>query len=76
MFLNFHLPHYFSKSVRREMGQLYASSAISNFALSIITLFEPIFLYTVLHFSVPKILMFMAVVYAVYILFIPIGGKF
>ncbi|MFA5991202.1 MAG: MFS transporter [Candidatus Doudnabacteria bacterium] len=76
MFLNFHLPHYFSKNVRREMGQLYASSAISNFALSIITLFEPIFLYTVLHFSVPKILMFMAVVYAVYIVFIPIGGKF
>lgn len=58
------------------MGQLYASSAISNFSLSIITLFEPIFLYHVLHYSIPKILMFMAVVYAVYIVFIPFGGKF
>lgn len=76
MLLNFHFPHYFSKNVRKEMGQLYASSAISNFALSIITLFEPIFLYSVLHFSIPKILMFMAVVYAVYIIVIPFGGKF
>ncbi|MBI5529961.1 MAG: MFS transporter [Candidatus Doudnabacteria bacterium] len=58
------------------MGQLYASSAISNFALSVITLFEPIFLFSVLHFSIPKVLMFMAVVYAVYIVFIPFGGKF
>lgn len=76
MFLNFHLPHYFNKEVRKEMGELYASSAISNFALSVITLFEPIFLYQVLHFSIPKVLMFMAVVYAVYILIIPFGGKF
>ncbi len=76
MFFNFHLPSYFSKNVRREMGQLYASSAISNFALALITLFEPIFLHTVLGFSVPKVLMFMAVVYAVYIIIIPFGGKF
>lgn len=74
--LNFHLPRYFTKSVRKEMGELYYSSAISNFALAIITLFEPIFLYNVLHFSVPKVLMFMALVYACYILFIPLGGKF
>jgi hypothetical protein len=60
-FLNFHLPHYFSKDVRKEMGELYASSAISNFALSIITLFEPIFLYSVLHFTIPKVLLFMAI---------------
>ena len=76
MLLNFHLPHYFTKKVRQEMGELYASSAISNFALSIITLFEPIFLYHVLHYSVPKVLMFMAVVYAVYIVIVPLGGKF
>jgi MFS family permease len=74
--LNFHLPHYFSKDVRKEMGELYASSAISNFALSIITLFEPIFLYSVLHFTIPKVLLFMALVYAAYIVLIPFGGKF
>lgn len=76
MLLNFQLPHYFSKNVREEMGELYASSAISTFALSVIALFEPIFLYVVLGFSVPKILLFTAVVYAVYIIVIPFGGKF
>lgn len=74
--LNFHIPRYFSKDVRKEMGELYASSAISNFALSIITLFEPIFLYSVLHLKIPAILLFMALVYFVYILLIPFGGKF
>lgn len=76
MLLNFSLPHYFTKNVRKEMGELYASSAISNFALSVITIFEPIFLYSVLHYSIPKVLLFMAAVYAVYILVIPFGGKF
>src|SRR6185312_7645228 len=76
MLLNFSLPHYFNKDVRKEMGELYGSSAISNFALAVITLFEPIFLYNVLHFSISKVLLFMAVVYAVYIVLIPFGGKF
>lgn len=76
MLLNFHIPNYFTKSVRREIGELYAHSAVANFALSVVLLFEPIFLYNVLHFSVEKILVFMAVVYAVYIVLIPLGGKF
>jgi len=76
MSFNFHLPHYFTKDVRKEMGELYASSAISNFALSVITLFEPIFLHVVLGFSIPKILLFMALVYACYVILIPFGGKF
>lgn len=75
MWADFHLPQYFTKNVRKEMGELYASSAISNLALSVIALFEPIFLYKVLHFGVPKILLFMATVYAIYILVIPLGGK-
>jgi MFS family permease len=74
--LNFHLPKYFSKSLRKEMGELYASSTISNFALAVTSLFEPIFLYHVLGFTVPQVLLFMAVVYAVYIVMIPFGGKF
>jgi MFS family permease len=74
--LNFHLPRYFTKDVRKEMGELYTSSAISNFALAVVTLFEPIYLYHVLHFSIPKVLLFFALLYAVYILLIPIGGKF
>lgn len=75
MLLNFHLPHYFSKSVREEIGELYAHSAIANMASSMMLLFEPIFLYAVLGFSVNQVLLFTAIVYAVYIIMIPYGGK-
>lgn len=76
MLLNFHLPNYFSKSVRQEIGELYAHSAIANMASSMMLLFEPIFLYSVLNFSVQEILLFTALVYGVYIVCIPFGGKF
>lgn len=76
MLLNFHIPHYFSRRVREEIGELYAHSAIANLALSMMLLFEPIFLYAVLKFTVPEVLLFTAVVYGVYIIAIPLGGKF
>src|SRR3989338_9939093 len=75
MLLNFHIPQYFNKKVRQEIGELYAHSAIANLALSIVMLFEPIFLYVVLDFTIPQILGFMALVYAIYAIFIPWGGK-
>ena len=75
MLLNFHLPNYFSKSVREEIGELYAHSAIANMASSMMLLFEPIFLYAVLGFSINQVLLFTAIVYAVYIVMIPLGGK-
>ncbi len=75
MLLNFHLPSYFSRNVRREISELYAHSAIVNMASSMMLLFEPIFLYAVLGFSVNQVLLFTAIVYAVYIVCIPWGGK-
>ena len=75
MLSNFHLPHYFSKGVREEIGELYSHSAISNLALSVVMLFEPIFLYSVLKFSVSQVFLFMAVTYGIYILTIAWGGK-
>lgn len=76
MLLNYHLPRYFSGKVKKEIGELYAASAIANMALSIAMIFEPIFLYSVLHFTIPQVLLFMAVVYSVYIPCIILGGKF
>lgn len=76
MLLNYHLPTYFSKKIREEIGELYASSAIGNLALSIAMVFEPIFLYSVLGFSIQQILLFFAVVYAVYLPTIILGAKF
>ena len=75
MLSSFHFPRYFSKSIREEIGELYVSIAISNLAVAVAMLFEPIFLYSVLGFSVPLVLLFMAVTYATYIVIIPFGGK-
>lgn len=73
---HFHLPHYFSSKIRAEISHLYASVGIGNLAQAIITLFEPIFLYHVVGLTIPEILLFMAAVYAIYALVIPLGGKF
>ena len=75
MLSSFHFPRYFSKGVREEIGELYISSAIANLALAVVMLFEPIFLYAVLGFSIPQVLLFMSVTYAAYIVLIPFGGK-
>ncbi|HMR55098.1 MAG TPA: MFS transporter [Candidatus Doudnabacteria bacterium] len=75
MFSHLHLPHYFATKVRKEIEHLYASTAIGNLAQAIITLFEPIFLYQAVGLSVTQVLLFMAAVYAIYIVLIPLGGK-
>lgn len=72
---NFHSPRYFTQSIRAQIGELYASVGISNFALSLVSIFEPIFLYSVMHLSVPQILYFNGIVYGVYFLGIAFGGK-
>jgi MFS family permease len=71
-----HFPQYFTKKVREEIGELYAHSAIANTALSMMAIFEPIFLYAGLGFSINQILLFTAVIYGTYIVCIPLGGKF
>ncbi len=54
---------------------MYASIAIGSLAQALITIFEPIFLFVVLGFSIEQVLLFMAVVYALYTVFIPFGAK-
>lgn len=75
MLFHFHLPHYFTSKIRAEIEHLYASVAIGNLAQAIITLFEPIFLYHVVGLTVAQVLLFMAAVYALDILILPLGGK-
>ncbi len=70
-----HFPQYFTKKVREEIGELYAHSAIANTALSMMAIFEPIFLYSALGFTINQILLFTAVIYGTYIVCIPLGGK-
>ncbi len=69
------LPHYFTTHIRRQMAELYASSAIADIAIAIVMLFEPIFLYSVLGFTISEVLLFMGAVYVLYIILIPFGAK-
>ncbi|MFZ5364154.1 MAG: MFS transporter [Patescibacteria group bacterium] len=59
----------------RELKELFWSTAILDFAISAVGVFEPIYLYT-LGFSLSKILIFYIAVYALYFLLVPLGGKF
>jgi MFS family permease len=75
MIYKLRLPHYFSRAIHREMGELYVSTTIANFGTALVMLFEPIFLYSVLGFSIEQVLLFFAVVYALYIVLMPLGAK-
>ncbi len=69
------LPKYFSGAISVQMRELYASTAIADLAISLVMLFEPIFLYNVLKFTIPEVLLFFAATYALYIFFLPLGAK-
>src|SRR5687767_521609 len=69
------VPHYFGGRISRQMKELYASTAIADLGIALIMVFEPIFLYSVLGFSMEEVLLFFAAVYAIYIVIIPLGAK-
>ncbi len=68
-------PHYFSYHLNREVEEVYWHSVLWNLALSIVFIFEPIYLYS-LGYSFTKILWFYVLVYALYAIFISFGAKF
>ena len=76
MLFDLHLPHYFSKGVRQEVSDLSVSTGIDEFATSMVAIFEPIFLYSTLHFTVPHVLLFMGAVYFIFIFTLPFGARF
>lgn len=60
-------------SLRREISELYASIAIKSFAVSMIAIFEPIFLFNIFH-SIKWVILFYLLVYLCYFFLIPLGG--
>ncbi|MFZ2970414.1 MAG: MFS transporter [Minisyncoccia bacterium] len=72
--MNFYLEHYLKHSLRREISELYISVAIKNFAFSMITIFEPVFIYKQFN-SVSIVFLYYAVIYTIYIFAIPLGSK-
>lgn len=68
-------PNYLSHHLKREIKEMYWSKAISDFAVAAVMLFEPIFLYTVLDFSLSEVLWFFMATYLLYLFFMPFGAK-
>lgn len=65
----------FCHSVRREVSELYISIAIKTLAVSMIAIFEPIFLYNIYH-SIRWVIFFYVIVYGLNFFLLPLGGKF
>lgn len=70
----YHL-RYFSSKIGKEVQELYWETIIANLALSLVFIFEPIYLYS-LGFSLSKILFFYVQVYLWYLILITWGAKF
>ncbi|OHA64541.1 MAG: hypothetical protein A2672_01015 [Candidatus Wildermuthbacteria bacterium RIFCSPHIGHO2_01_FULL_49_22b] len=67
--------HYFEYFFRRDVTKLYLAFAIRNFALGMVLLFEPVYLYLYFGKSIPMALVFFAVMFGGFGLLSPFGGK-
>lgn len=66
---------FFPDRMKREIRELYVSTTILNFALAMILIFEPIYLYTI-GYSLKEIILFFLLVYLIYLFLLPLGAKF
>jgi MFS family permease len=73
------LPKFIRKflpyKMKRQIKELFVASIMVNFALAMVQIFEPIYLYKS-GYSLLKIAIFYLVVYGVYFFLIPFGAKF
>ena len=67
--------HHFLHGFNRELTELYAASVIRGFALTLIAIFEPIYLYIIFDHSFFKTFLFLGVSYLLTALWVPFGGK-
>ncbi len=70
----FQKPHYFSKHPSRELKGLYLSVSLKDFAQAAVTIFEPIYLYT-LGYSIESVAIFYLIIYGVYTFIVPVFGR-
>ncbi len=70
-----HFPRYFKSGLNIQLRELYLTAALMDFASAAITLFEPIYLWS-LGYRIPEIMAFYLLVYGSYFFLVPLGGKF
>ena len=61
--------------MKRQVKELFASTILVNLALSMVMIFEPIYLYKI-GYSLQKIMLFYLIAYFVYFFIMPLGAKF
>lgn len=69
-----YISSFFARHLRREVKELYFSVAISDLAVAMVSIFEPIYLWKI-GFKIPHILLFYLGVYGLYFFIIPLGAK-
>lgn len=68
--------------MRRQVRELYSATIILNFAIAMVSIFEPVFLFTLfikkydLSTTLSFILLFYLAVYLAYLFCVPLGAKF
>ena len=59
----------------RELGELYVSTAIRGFAISLVVIFEPIYIYLFFDRSIPLTLIYFGIISLLFGILAPFGGK-
>lgn len=76
------LTSFFAHRLTQQVKELYSSTLILNFAISIVTIFEPVFIYLLfiekygLTKTLQLVMFFYLGVYILYFLILPLGAKF
>lgn len=65
------LPHH----MKRQVKELFIFTTLIDFALALVTIFEPIYLYKI-GYGLNQIMLFYFIVYILYFVIIPFGAKF
>src|SRR3989339_884183 len=70
-FVKSFLPH----NMGRQVKELFVFTTLINFALALVMIFEPIYLYKI-GYGLNEIMIFYFMVYVLYFILAPLGGKF
>lgn len=66
---------FLPQHMKRQVKELFIATTTVNFALAMVMLFEPIYLYNI-GYPLQKIMLFYLIAYALYFFIIPLGASF
>ena len=69
------LKEFLPRKMKRQVRELFASTILVNLALSMVMIFEPMYLYKI-GYSLQKIMLFYLITYLFYFCIMPLGAKF